>query len=398
MRMRDARFYIGIARLRPDATEAGARADLAAVQGRLALAYPATDADWTTSVAPLKDGTVGGARKSLWILFGAVSVVLLIACTNVACLLLAQGSRREREIAVRLSLGAGRARVVYELLTEALCAALPGAVLGLGIAIYGASWFREAAAGLPRAAEIQLDWRIVAFTLCTTITTSILCGLFPALLATSGAISQSGRGQVGGSHKMLRVLVSTQIALALVLLVGAGLLIRTLERLGASPLGFRPEHVLTLRVSAGWGEKNNMRAVERRFARTLEALRAIPGATGAAISVAMPGTGEEYPTDFTIDGAAAASGAKSFADSQAVSADYFQVMGIPILAGETCRVSGAEKAPDYALVNRAFAEQYFAGVNPIGHHLKLGYGQPEILGVVADVREHGYGKAPRPVM
>lgn len=341
MRMRDARFYIGIGRLRPGATEAGARADLAAIQGRLALAYPASDANWTASVAPLKEQTLGGARKSLWILFGAVSVLLMIACTNVACLLPAQGSRREREIAVRFSLGAGRGRVVRELLTEALCAALPGAVLGLGVAVYGARWFRAAAAGLPRAAEIQLDWRIVAFTLVMTIATAILCGLFPALSATRSALVQGGRGQVGGRHGVLRVLVSAQIALALVLL-GAGLLIRTLEQLGARPLGFRPENVLTLRVSAGWGEKSNMRAVERRFARTLDALRAIPGAAGAAISVAMPGAGEEYPEEFTIDGAVAASGAKTFADSQAVSADYFQVMGVPILAGETCRVSGAE--------------------------------------------------------
>lgn len=402
MRMRDARFYIAIGRLKPGATEAAARADLAAVQGRLALAYPASDADWRAAVAPLKEQTVGGVRKSLWILFGAVSLVLLIACTNVACLLLAQGSRREREIAVRFSLGAGRARVVRELLAEALCAALPGAVLGLGVAVYGASWFRAAAAGLPRAPEIQLDWRIVAFTFVLTVATAILFGLFPALSATSGqadTLAQGSRTQVGGRHRTLRVLVSAQIALALVLLVGAGLLIRTLERLGESPLGFHPENVLTLRVSAGWGEKNNMRAVERRFARTLDALRAIPGATGAAISVAMPGTGEEYPTGFTIDGAAAsASDTRTFADSQAVSADYFQVMSIPILAGETCRISGAEKAPDYALVNRAFAEQYFAGVNPIGHHLNLGYSKSEIVGVAADVREHGFAKPPRPVI
>jgi hypothetical protein len=119
---------------------------------------------------------------------------------------------------------------------------------------------------------------------------------------------------------------------------------------------------------------------------------------GAAISVAMPGTGDEYPAAFTIDGAAPVAGTATLADSQAVSADYFQVMGIPILVGETCRVSGAEKPPDYALVNRAFAEQYFPAANPIGHHLKLGYGQPEIVGVVADVREHGYGKPPRPVI
>jgi putative ABC transport system permease protein len=400
MRMRDARFYSAIGRLKPGATEAGARADLIAVQGRLALSYPATDGNWSAILVPLKEQTVAGVRKSLWILFGAVTLVLLIACTNVACLLLAQGSRREREIAVRFSLGAARARVIRELLTEALCAALPGAVLGLGVAVYGTRWFRAAAAGLPRGSEIRLDWHIVAFTFVVTIATAILFGLFPALSATSShaeTLAQGSRTQVSGRNRVLRSLVSTQIALALVLLVGAGLLIRTLERLGESQLGFRPDNVLTLRISAGWGEKNNMRAVERRFARTLDTLRAVPGATAAAISVAMPGTGEEYPTVFTIAGAAS-SGVKTFADSQAISPDYFQVMGIPILAGETCRLSGAEKAPDYALVNRAFAEQYFPGMDPIGQHLKLGYGQPEIVGVTADVREHGYAKPPRPVI
>jgi len=401
MRMRDARFYTAVARLKPGASEKSAQADLAAVQGRLALSYAATDANWSAAIAPMKEQTVGGVRKSLWILFGAVTLVLLIACTNVACLLLAQGVRREREIAVRFSLGAARGRVVRELLAESLCAALPGALLGLAIATFGASWFRDAAAGLPRATEIQLDWRIVGFTLAVTLSTAVFFGLFPALSLTKGqaeTLAQGGRTQVGGRHRMLRGLVSAQIALALVLLVGAGLLIRTLDRLAASPLGFRPDNILTLHVSASWGEKNNIKAVERRFARTLEALRAIPGVTGAAISVSMPGTGEEYRMDFTIDNAASTPGAKNFADMQAVSADYFQLMGIPILAGETCRANASENSADYIVINRAFAEQYFAGVNPIGHHVNLGYGKPEIVGVAGDIREHGYAAAPRPVM
>jgi putative ABC transport system permease protein len=400
MARRDARYYIAIGRLKPGATEAAARADLAAVQGRLALTYPATDADWSAAITPLKEQTVGGVSKSLWILFGAVTLVLLIACTNVACLLLAQSTRRAREIAVRLSLGAGRARVVRELLGETLCAALPGAVLGLGVAVAGANWFRESAAGLPRAAEVALDWRIVAFTFGTTVATAILCGLFPALAATGGrteSLAFGARGEVGGRHGALRALVSAQIALALVLLIGAGLLIRTLDRLGSASLGFQPGRVLALRISAGWGEKRTV-ALERRFTRTLDALRALPGVTASAISTDMPGTGAEYPAEFTIDGAVAAPGTKTLADAQAVSRDYFQAMGIPILAGSTCPVSGAGKPPDYELVNRAFADQYFPGVNPVGHHLKLSYGEPEIVGVVADVRERGYAKPPRPTM
>jgi putative ABC transport system permease protein len=342
-------------------------------------------------------------RKSLWILFGAVSLVLLIACTNVACLLLAQASRRQREIAVRFSLGAGRWRVVRQLLAEALCAALPGALLGLALAAWGASWFRVTAAGLPRADEIRLDWRIVAFTFSVTIATAIVFGLFPALAAThretTGALSQSSRTQVGGRQGLLRGLVSAQIALALVLLVGAGLLIRTLSRLGGISLGFQADHVLTMRVSGSWGEKNDMGQVERRFARTLEALRALPGVESAAIATDMPGTGQDYPVDFTIVGRASTdSGQKTFADSQVVSGDYFHLMGIPMLAGETCRPRADNKAPAPVLVNRAFADRYFAGDNPIGQRIKLPWAQPEVIGVVGDVREHGYALAPKPTI
>jgi putative ABC transport system permease protein len=198
---------------------------------------------------------------------------------------------------------------------------------------------------------------------------------------------------------MLRGLVSAQIALALVLLVGAGLLIRTLSRLGDVSLGFQPERVLTMRVSGSWGEKNDMAQVERRFARTLDALRVLPGVEAAAISVATPGTGEDYPIDFTIVGRANSdSGQKTFADSQVVSGDYFRVMGIPMLAGETCRPRADSKAADPALVNRAFADRYFAGENPIGQRLKLSWAKPEIIGVVGDVREHGYAQDPKPTI
>src|SRR5215472_10822846 len=319
LRDRGARFYTAVGRLKPGAGESSARADLATVQARLGLQFPATDGNWSAAVDPLKEQTVGGVRKPLWILFGAVSLVLLIACTNVACLLLAQASRRQREIAVRFSLGAGRGRVVRQLLAEALCAALPGALLGLALAVWGASWFRVTAAGLPRADEIRLDWRIVAFTFSVTIATAIVFGLFPALAAThrqtTGALSQGSRTQVGGRQRLLRALVSAQIALALVLLVGAGLLIRTLSRLGGVSLGFQADHVLTMRVSGSWGEKNDMGQVERRFARTLDALRALPGVESAAITADMPGTGEGYPVDFTIAGRANSdSGQKTFAD------------------------------------------------------------------------------------
>ncbi|MBZ5619386.1 MAG: FtsX-like permease family protein [Acidobacteriia bacterium] len=249
---------------------------------------------------------MGGVRRSLWILFGAVSLVLLIACANVACLLLAQASRREREIAVRFSLGARRTQVASGLLLEAICAALPGAALGLLMALWGSAWFRHAAARLPRADEIQLDWRIVLFTLSVTVATALLFGLLPALQATrgemAGTLAMASRTQVGGRQRLLRTLVRAQIALAIVLLAGAGLLIRTLARLGQTSLGFRPDNVLTLRISASWDKKRDMKRVEQRLWHTLEALGSMPEVEAAALSLSLPGGGEDYPQQFGIVG------------------------------------------------------------------------------------------------
>jgi putative ABC transport system permease protein len=393
MRSRNARFYSTVGRLKEGVAPATALADLAAVQAQLSAEFPASDAGWSVYLEPLKEQAVGGVRKSLWILFGAVSLVLLIACSNVACLLLAQASRREREIAVRFSLGARRAQVVGGLLREAVCAALPGAVLGLAIAVAGGRWFRTAAAGLPRADEIQPDWRIVAFTFAATIATAITFGLLPALQATRERLAQGGRTVVGGGQRLLRALVATQIALAIVLLVGAGLLIRTMERIGQLSLGFNPDQVLTLRVSASWSERGPL--VAQRLARTLEALAAIPGVTSAALTVSVPGTGEVYPSPIGIPGQ---DSSQTFADLQAVSPDYFRTLQIPMLMGETCRLTTETLAVNPALVNRTFVDRYLSNQKPLGLHLKLPNSDVEIIGVVSDVREHGYANAPEPVI
>jgi putative ABC transport system permease protein len=291
MRARSPRWESALGRLKQGATMQSAQADLSAIQSRLAAQFPATDANWSPVVEPLKEETVGGVRKSLWILFGAVSFVLLITCANVACLLLAQAHRREREIAVRFSLGARRGQVIRGLLLEAFCLAIPGCLLGLAVSFAGTSVFRRASAVLPRAGEIHLDWRIVVFTLSLSMVTAILFGLIPAMRSTrgevSGMLSQASRTQVGGRHRIQRLLVSTQVALAIVLLVGSGLLIRSLARLGQTSLGFDPEHVLAFRMSASWGETGNMPQLRQRLNRSLESLQTIPGVTSAALSIGL---------------------------------------------------------------------------------------------------------------
>jgi putative ABC transport system permease protein len=399
---REGRFYISVGRLKDGVDRASAQADLAAVQGQLALQYPATDANWSALVEPLKEQTVGGVRRSLWILFGAVSLVLLIACANVACLMLAEGNRRAREIAVRFSLGARRGQVIAELLLESFCLALPGGMLGLLLAIWGASLFQKTSANLPRAAEIHADWRIALFTLVLCVLTTVLFGLFPAIAATrrdaAAVLALGSRTQAGGGQSLQRILVSTQIALAIVLLVGAGLMIRTLSRLGQVTLGFDPAGVLSLRTSASWGELNNPGRVQERLFRTLEVLRSIPGVQFSAVSIGLPG-GDEYSLEFHIAGRDSG-GEKLFANIQTVSPDYFRVLGIPLLAGETCRVDPNMNSALKAIVNRTFAERFFPAQSPLGQHVRYG-GYPnamEIIGVASDVREYGYAKDPKPTI
>ncbi len=399
MRMREARWYSTVGRLKPGADIRASQADLSAVQKRLAERFPATDANWTPIVDRLEQGDKTTAGRPLWLLFGAVSLLLVIACVNVACLLLADGKRREREIAICFSLGARRAQVLRDLLLESLCLAIPGAVLGLLVSIWGANLFRHAAGKLPRIEQLQLDWRIVLFTLIVGLITTLLFGLLPAFQLTR---VENSRSQVNGQQPLLRILAAAQIALAIVLVMGAGLLIRTLSELGRVPLGFQPDPVLTFRLSASWSEKSQAERVRQRLYRTTEALRSLPGVEDVATTLSLPGGGEIYPQQFSIVGRDTESqGTKVFADSQLVSSAYFHVLGIPVLAGQTCR-EGQESNPiQPVLINRAFADKFFPNQNPLQQHVALPPPYPvtyEIMGVVGDVHEHGYSQPPQPTM
>jgi putative ABC transport system permease protein len=406
MRARASRWESVIARLKEGVTMQSAQADLSAIQARLASDFPLTDANWSPVVEPLKEETVGGMRRSLWILFGAVCFVLLITCANVACLLLAQAHRREREIALRFSLGARRGQVIRQLLIEAFCLAIPGCLLALAVSFGVTSIFRRAAVFLPRADEIHLDWRIVAFTLSLSLVTAVLFGLIPALRSTRGEVAgrwaQAARTQVGGRHRIQRMLVSAQVALAIVLLVGSGLLIRSLARLGQVSLGFDPENVLAFRISASYGETNNRPQLAQRLNRTLETLQTIPGVTSAALSSGgLPGGGQAYISQFHIAGQDTETESKKvFADEELVTPDYFRLLRIPILSGSTCRINFDPKAQLTTLVDRSFADRYFPGENPIGHYVsEVSYPAPlQIVGVTGDIRKHGFAHDPGPTV
>jgi putative ABC transport system permease protein len=394
---RQARFYRTVGRLKRGVTPEQAAKDLAAVQRRLGEQFPQTDRGWSASVTPLKEEHVGGMRRSLWLLFGAVSLLLLASCGNVACLLLADATRRQHDVTVRFALGAERGMVVRQLLLEGLVLAVAGSVLGLLLARWGVDALRTAATDLPRAAELRVDARLVVFTLTLGVVTTVLFALAPALQATRYDIARrlvrGARGHVGGRQLLQRLLVAAQVSLAIVLLVGAGLLIRSFARLQQTSPGLDPRHVLTFRMSAAWSERPD--AVARRQQRTLQRLLEIPGVTAATVSSMVPAGADVPPAEIRVAGRD--TGEPLLAVARMVSADYFKTLRIPMLQGETCRDDPRPDTPIKVVVTRAFAERFFPGESPIGHHV-VSRSPREIIGVVGDVRERGVARDPGPTM
>ena len=396
-------WYTAIGRLKPGVTISQARADLVAVQAALGLQYPATDADVRAEIHPLKDTMVGDVRRSLWIVFGSVTLLLLIACTNIAALLLSRAASRQHEIAVRFSLGASRISVAAQLLTEVLVLALVGAALGLGLAAFASRVFTVLAKDLPRVEEIGLDWKIVAYSLICAVGCTLACGLVPAILGTrrslAGSLASSGRSQVSGRHSVQFVLVGVQVALAVILLAGAGLLLRSFQELGRVSGGFDPEHVLTLHISASWGETGDRQAAKQQTQRILDGLHSVPGVESAATTFSLPGVPGSFPVEMKVMEGRADSEPKIVAESRAVSPEYFATLRIPLLSGQMC-----EDDPKTAtmLVNRSLASTYFGGGAVIGRHLgqsnSLYFPAAEVRGIVGDARERGMDHAPVPTV
>ena len=400
---RESTWFTAIGRLKPGITLEQARADLATVQTDLGRQYPKTDASIKPVIVPLKDATVGATRKSLWILFGSVSLLLLIACSNIAALLLSRASARQHEISVRFSLGASRAAVAAQLLTEVLILALAGAALGLGVAAGASRVFRTLAQDLPRIDEIGLNFRVVLYSLCCAIATTLLCGVFPALRGTrrdlAGSLAGAGRSQVSRRNPLQFVLVGVQVALAVTLLAGAGLLLRSFQELGRVSPGFDPEHVLTFHIITSWGETSDRKAASQRQERLLDGLRSVPGIATAATASDLPGVPSEFQVEYkTLEGRPD-SEPKLLAQGRWVTPGYFATMHIPVLAGELCR---AEANTATLMVNRSFANLYMDGAAAIGHHLSVpanAYMRPgEIRGIVGDAREMGLDREPPPTV
>jgi putative ABC transport system permease protein len=404
---RDATWYTAIGRLKPDVSMAQAAANLGTVQGQLAKAYPKSDASLSVDVQPLAEVVVGRLGSSLWLVFGSATVLLMIACVNVAALLLVRGTEREHEMAVRASLGASRTAVIAQLMAETAVLAGLGAAVGLSIAAVAARLFRIAARDLPRIDEIRIDWRVLVYSLVTALAVTVVCGLLPALRVTrrdvTRGLAQGGRPQVSRRQRLQWLLVGTQVSLAVVLLAGAGVLLRSFQQLGRVAPGFEVSHILTLHVSGSYAETNDYPGLTQRIDRTLDVLRAMPGIQQAATAAILPGVPAQYYFELQLVEGRAESEPKLVAESRYVSASYFATMGIPLLAGDPCRDTrgAAGFAMPTALVNRSFANTYFAGTAVIGHHLRTGPGSAgpaTIRGIVGDAREQGLHRAPSPTV
>jgi predicted permease len=400
---RDSTWFTVLGRLKPGVSATEAQADLVTVQAQLGKQFPKSDGDLTVRMQPLKTVVIGDIKGSLWLLYGSVSLLLLIACTNIAALLMARTMEREQEIAIRYSLGAPRAAIIGQLLTEVFVLALAGSLLGLLVAAGAPHVFGLFAKELPRLDEITLNWRIVAYSLGCALAATLLSGLFPAIRGTrrnlSGTLSKGSRTQVSTRNPWQWILVGVQVSLAVAMLIGSGLLLRSFETLGRVNPGFDPEHVLALQVSGSWGETADMGKLTQRINRTLDGLRSVPGVEAAATSSTIPGNSYDYPAEFKVEEGTKDPDQKIVADAHFVSAGYFATMHIPLLQGEACRYGLPFNT---AVVNRSFANRYFTGDPSIGHHLQFAATSilkpGEIRGIVGDAREQGVDKSPEPTV
>ena len=397
-------WFITVGRIKPGISLATAQADVTRVQGALCRLYPRSDGNLAVWVEPLKQVVLHGIASSLWLLYGAVSLLLIVACVNIAALLMARTAEREAEMAVRYALGASRVSIVLQLLSEVLLPACAGATLGLVLAAGAVHLFHVFAKDLPRVQEIALSWRVAIYTLVSIVGVTLASGLLPALRGSrrevASGLAQNARVQVSGGPSLQWTLVGTQVAMAAALLVGAGLLVRSMDAMGRVALGFHAEHVLTLRISAGWGETVNLGALHQRIARDLDALRSVPGVEAVAIDAELPGMSGSQQQQIDLDGTDHPGASRIYADTRFISSGYFAVMGIRRLAGELCR----DDLPyATAMVNRTFAQLYLAGAAVPGHQLQFGATgssapSVQLRGVVADAREAGANQPVSPTV
>jgi putative ABC transport system permease protein len=401
---RRRRWHSVIARLKPGVSLQQAQAEMDTITRRLEQTYPDTNANRGALVTPLHEQLFGNMRLMLWILLGAVGCVLLVACANVANLLLQRAATRRKEMAVRLALGATPGRLMRQLLTESLLLALSGGVLGVVIAYWSADFLVALSPiSFPSFVKLTLDARVLGFSLLISVLTGVLFGLAPALQAAKPMLNEvlkdSGRGSSGGlgRSRLLGALVVAEIALALVLLVGAGLMIRSLQRLQAVNPGFNSERLLTMRFSLP-PQKYPREQIGVFNQQLRERLRALPGVRAAALSSDLPLSGDTSAGSIELEGKTAAP-----ADGEIrmyrhrVTPQFFSTLGIPLLKGRDFTPDDHAQAPGVVIISEALARRYWPGEDPIGKRLReTGSENPwlSIVGVAADVKYRGLPQNP----
>jgi len=406
---RGAHFLNVIGRLKGGVNPVQAQADLTTIASRLEQQYPDTNTHKGVSLQSALESLVGDVRPALLILLGAVACVLLIACANVANLLLARAMTRHKEIAIRCALGAGRGRIIRQLLTESVLLSLTGGLLGLLLAV----WWSDLLVALgkqeiPRALQVGLDWRVLAFTLVISIMTGILFGLAPALKSSGSVLTESlkegrGAGAGAGRNLMRSILVVVELVCAVVLLLFAGLLIKSLSRLRSVNPGLATQNVLTFNVALSEVRYNSEK--QARFFHDLAGrLAALPGVQSTSSTMPLPLSGDRFSISFAIDGRPVAKKDEPSADFFSVGSGYFRTMGIPIIKGRDFNDRDQHTSNPVIIVTESFARRYFPGEEPIGKRIKPGIStydnekstMREIVGVVGDVRNLNLSTAEKP--
>jgi putative ABC transport system permease protein len=397
MKQRKAHFLRPVGRLKPGVTLAQAQTDMDSIAGSLETQYPDSNTGWNLRMVPLREQLVGNIRPTLRVLFGAVGLVLLIACANVANLLLVRASSRQKEIAIRMALGAGRRRIVRQMLTESMLLAIAGGTLGVFLAIWGIDLIVAFSGNdIPATAQIGIDGVVLGFTLCVSLLTGILFGLVPALPATQSArlsetLKEGGRsgGQGSSRNRTRNLLVVFETAIAVVLLIGAGLLIRSFVRLQNVGPGFDAENVLTARIDLSREKYNLPEKAASFWVQLHERLAALPGVEAVGMNTELPLSGQPNDTPFSVQGRPVEPNQRFGADFRRVNQDYLRSMRIPLKRGREFTEQEVRQGANVVVISEALANGVFGDEDPLGQRLLLGLNEKtpfEIIGIVGDIR------------
>jgi len=406
-KLRRPHFMRVVARLKSGKTLAQAQTEMNTIAARLEEEYPGTNVKMGAGLGLLHDWTVTDTRLPLLILLGAVGFILLIACANIANLLLARAATRMREMAIRTALGAGRSRLVRQLLTESLVMSVGGGALGLLLAVWGKELLLAFSPGnIPRFDEISVDASVFSFTLGITFLTTLVFGLVPALTSSKIDLTLSLKdgGQKGGGdarHNRARNLfVVLEVAFALMLLIGAGLMIKSFVRLQRVDPGFDPDNILALQISLPMSKYKEDPQLIAFYQQALERIKSLPGVANAGLTIALPSQGPAWTSDFTIEGRSPEDYGKEVRHN-VVSPDYFRTMRVPLASGRMFTDYDSKDHPLVVVINEALARGFFSNEDPIGKRLKFSKPEVEddwitIVGVVKNEKLEGLAAEVKP--